>query len=625
MRRISRIVTVILILMLSMTLVPVSADTFEFDPSGATKNPFYPRGYMIEKNGRAYWLSSLFETSGSVTTYSGSRNGLDYIDAEQAGTIYALTDRNPTPGKQYLSAYKNGEPIGNFSSYIGTLSRANIQTTGKSTGWKIPVDMKLEPGCSYEFAFLRGMKANNGLTLVFSEDGRGYIWNPSTSAERAKYDRDKYNEYEFIVSYEKDRDPETNENHYFNFYMVPMRFRIQTYADMSVWDKAADKAETFLDSVSETDLQQGRYKRSNIEALRDLLKSLDRKASTTVRKELQPEADRTIAEMVRELNAMLDMAKSDKPEPSDLTKLRKTLEEARQLYSRASVNTGTDKGQYGAYEVENLGIEIDAAEKMDRFTPQADVNDEVDALEAAMMEVKKSRIMGDMMRFYDKATGITVTAPADSLPDDAEFFVRRFGSGSGEYSAMKKNLSGSETESAYYRIQFYQDEFEIKPSESVEVQIPVDRKMSSRNSTVYQAGSDGSLKKIKSVSSDGMRIFHSRSLGDIVVAGSTATAEEMSQTQSDRMRNVMKQTRDDSRDNKELELAKEKKKKEEYKDPVSKMLVRSANNAEFSSDVKRETDPVMLIFAAAALAVVAVMLGIRGAVDIRRSRRDGQL
>lgn len=67
MRKVSKVTAVILILLMILTLSQsvVFADTFEFDPSGETKNPFYPRGYMIEKSGRAYWLSSPFETSGT--------------------------------------------------------------------------------------------------------------------------------------------------------------------------------------------------------------------------------------------------------------------------------------------------------------------------------------------------------------------------------------------------------------------------------------------------------------------------------------------------------------------------------------------------------------------------------
>ena len=613
MRKLSKTIAVILIMLMTFALSQsiVFGDTFEFDPSGETKNPFYPRGYMIEKNGRAYWISSLFETSGTMTTYTGNHNGLDYIDAEQAGTIYALTDRNPTPGKQYLSAYKNGESISNFSSYIGTPVRANIQTTGKSTGWQIPIEMKLEPGCSYEFAFLRGMQANNGITLVFSEDGRGYIMNANTKAERDKYERDKYDEYEFIVSYEKNKDPETNENHYFNFYMVPMRFTVQTYADMTTWENAAAKAEQFLDSVTESDFQLGKYKQSNVKTLQELLASLNKKADTIVKKELQPEAERMMKGMVDELNAMLEKARSERPEPSDITKLLAKLEEAKALYDKASVNVGTDIGQYGAFEVENLGIEIEVAEEMDKYTPQNEINDEVDALDSAMLEVKKSRRMEEMLYFYDKATGIYILAPVESLPSDAMLFVRRFGPDSKEYKAMEKNLSGSETEAVYYKIQFYQNEFEIKPTEEVEVQMPVDTRMSRKSSALYYAGEDGSLTEIESVQADDMKVFKSEKLGDIVMAGSTATEEEMAQARSDRMKAVTKHADDNDNDNRETELAKEKKKKAEFKDPVNTLLKRSVNTATFSNDVRRQTDPVYLIIAAIALAAAALIMGIR--------------
>lgn len=619
-RRIRIIFIVAMILALSQSVV--FADTFEFDPSGETKNPFTPRGYMIEKgeSQRAYWMSSSFDNSGEEVKYSGNENGLDYIDADEAGTIYALTDRNPTPGKQYLSAYKNGNAISNFSSYIGTPTRADIQTTGKSTGWKIPIEgFKLEKGCRYEFAFLRGMQANNGITLVFSEDGKGYIQNPSTKAERDKYNADRYDEYEFIVSYEKDTDPDTNENHYFNFYMVPMRFTIQTYADMSKWEKKADEAQEFLDSVTEKQLDEGVYRRSNIKTLKALLSSLNQKAKTEVRKELQPEADKQIEEMIAQLEAMLKKAKSDKPEAADISELLKTIEEAEALYDKASVNVGTDIGQYGAFEVENLRQEIAAAKEMDKFTPQNEINDEVDALEAAMIEVRNSLRQEDMLYFYDKATGIYVIAPATSLPEDAKLYVRRMSDKSKEYQVIEKNLSDKETEAIYYRIQFYQDEFQIQPEEEVEVQIPIDINISQKSSTVYAVDSKGKLTEIDSVKSQGTQIFKTDKLSALVMAGSAATEAEKAAARSDRMQNLMAQRNDDQADNKEEELSKIKRKQEEYKDPLNKLLKRNQNTASFSSDVQQETDPIYLIAVAILLAVAAVGAGARGIWEMRSS------
>jgi len=617
----SKAIAIILITVVVMTLTPgiVFGDTYEFDPSGETKNPFYPRGYQVEKNGKAYWLSSPFTTSGTTTRYTGVVNGLDYIDAKEAGTLYALTDRNPTPGKQYLSAYKNATQISNFSSYIGTPERANIATTGKSTGWKIPINMKWEAGCRYEFCFLRGMKANNGITLVFSEDGRGYIRNPDTKQEKAKYEADKYKEYEFIVSYEKDKDPETNLNHYFNFYMVPMRFTVQTYADLTTWKKASEEAQAFLDSVTEQDFKKGKYKRSNVETLRELLASLNKKATSTVKKELQPEAEALMREMADELAAMLEKAKSEKPEPADISKLQAKLKEAKELYAKASVNVGVEIGQYGAFEVENLKIEIDVAEAMDQFTPQNEINDEVEALDSAIKEVKKSRRMEDALYFYDKVTGIYIIAPTESLPSDAKLFVRRMGADSGEYKAMKKNLSSKETEAIFYKIQFYQDEYQVTPTEAVEVQMPIDDNISQESSTIYSVGKNGSLKKLQSVQADGNRIFQSKHLGDMVLAGSTATEKEKAQARSDRMRLLMKQDQDKDADNKEIELAKEKKKKEEFKDPLNAMLKRSQNTATFSNDVRLETDPIHLIRIAVVLAVVALLLALK---ELRERRAE---
>ena len=152
------------------------------------------------------------------------------------------------------------------------------------------------------------------------------------------------------------------------------------------------------------------YRRSNIKTLKALLSSLNQKAKTEVRKELQPEADKQIEEMIAQLEAMLKKAKSDKPEAADISELLKTIEEAEALYDKASVNVGTDIGQYGAFEVENLRQEIAAAKEMDKFTPQNEINDEVDALEAAMIEVRNSLRQEDMLYFYDKATGIYVIA-----------------------------------------------------------------------------------------------------------------------------------------------------------------------------------------------------------------------
>ena len=607
------------LMLLAGNLCAAFADTYEFEPDGSSKNPFNPRGYTIQKGNKGYWLSSPFNNSGTMPVYTGTDSGLDFIDVEDAGLLCALTDRNPTPGKQYLIGYKNGNVIKNFSSYIGTPERANIQTSGSSTGWQIPIHLDLEAGCRYEFAFLRGMKANNGITLVFSEDGKGYIQNPSTKEEKQKYEKDKNDEYEFIVSYKKDTDPETNENHYYDFYMVPMRFTIQTYADISKWEKKAKAVQNFLDSVTKKDLSEGRYVRSNIKTLEKTLQSMNREVRESVREMLQPEANSRISAMIKEIDQLLKKAQSEKPEPSDLSELRKKIKEAEALYEKASANIGTSVGQYGSFEVSNLGDELAIAKEMDRFTPQDEVDAEVEALENAMIEVKASRVQEEQLYFYDKATGIYVIAPASSLPSDAKLFVRRMGSTSKEYQSAKKYLSKKENEAVYYQIQFYQQEFKIQPTKEVEVQIPIDAEISQNSSKIYSVGKKGRLTEINSIKSNGTQIFKTDTLKAFVMAGSTATEAEKAEARGERLAALMAQKNDDDSDNKQNQLQEDKKKKEVFRDPLNRLLKRSENNATFSNDVRKETDPIYLIVIAGVLAAAAVAMGLRGLWESRRN------
>ena len=72
-------------------------------------------------------------------------------------------------------------------------------------------------------------------------------------------------------------------------------------------------------------------------------------------------------------------------------------------------------------------------------------------------------------------------------------------------------------------------------------------------------------------------------------------------------------------------IDKDKKKKEQFKDPVDKLLKRSAVNATFSNDVKRESSPAVLIFVAASIAAIAVMLGIRGLIDRKRNGESDEI
>lgn len=618
------------------------ADVWEFGTSGKGRNPFTPRGYLVDTDNGQHWLSNMYNNSGSVIRYSGVRNGVDYLEAKKSDgsnyTFYAMTDRNPYTskkdwiayGKKYMFAYKDGVRISNFTDYIQTPARRGdkVDPSGNGTCWVFPIEgFELKPGSLYEFGFLRGMQANNGITLVLAKNDKGdytgYIQQTSsglTSEEKARYNSEKDKEFEFISSWKK-KDNDGG----FTVNTVPMRFSVQTYADISKWKDASKNAHEFLDSVTDKDFREGKYKRRNIKNLTALLEEYDRTAKKEVRKMLQSAADRKMTSMIGELNAMLKKAKSDKPQPADMDKLEKTLDEAKKLYEKTSVNVGNDVGQYGRIEVENLGEEIKKAEKLDKYNTQNEINSQVRALEEAMTEVRDSRVMKEQIPFYDKVTGIYVVAPADSLPENTKMIVRVMGRETDEYAAARKHLSKSEQKAVYYAMAFYDGDQKIDPDEAVRVEMPVSDDIRESTSRVYSVSSGGSLKKIETASANGTKIFKTEKLGDFVMAGSTASEADKAKKRSDRMRELMAQKKDKQADNKQNKLMKDKKKKEQFKDPVDKLLKRSAVNATFSNDVKRESSPAVLIFVAAAIAAIAVMLGIRGLIDRKRNGESDEI
>lgn len=641
MRKISKSFATILIVMILWSLFPATAfaDVWEFGSSGPGRNPFTPRGYLVDTESGQHWLRSTYDNSGFYVRYSGVANGVDYIEATKEDgsnyTFYAMTDRNPwtdkkdwlSYGKKFLFAYKNGTRIGNFNDYVKTPAvRADeVDPSGQGSCWAFKIEnFKLEPGCLYEFGFMRGMQANNGITLVLAENEEGYpigyIQQTSagvTSQEKAKYNMEKYNEFEFISSWSKRSDGKG-----YNVNTVPMRFSVQTYADLTKWENAAENAQNFLDSVKESDYKNGKYIRSNIQQLQSLLKKLKKEAKDEVRLMLQAQANTKMRSMIKELEAMMEKAKSEKPEPADMEKLKAKIKEAEALYAKASVNVGTDVGQYGKIEVENLKAEISNAKELDKYYPQDEINQQIQKLEDAMTEVKASKVMEAQMVFYDKVTGIYAIAPASALSENAKFFVRVMDKETDVYQAMESNLSEEETESIFYRIQFYEGDKAVKPKKAVEIQMPISDDISHSSSTVYAVGAKGTLKKVASVNANGTQIFKTQEVTDFVLAGSTATEEEKAQARGERMQSIMAQKKDQNADNTQNQLEKKKQKKEQAKDPINKILKRNQNTATFSNDVQKETNPIYLLMAAGILAVAGIALGIRGLWDSRKSREQ---
>lgn len=645
MQKFSKLTGIILIaiLIFSLSFQSVCAATWEFGASGKGQNPFTPRGYLVDTGKGIHWLSSPFNNSGTAITYSGVENGVDYLEAKKSDgsnyTFYAMTDRNPNPGsgkvgagRIFLFAYKNGQRISNFTSYVNpTPKRASaVDPSGSGNCWSFKIEnFELEAGCQYEFGFLRGMQANNGITLVLAENEEGnisgYIQETAdglTDREQQRYREQKNREYEFISSWSKRSDGKG-----FNVNRVPMRFSLRTYADLTKWEKAADSAERFLGTVTDKDFQKGVYKRENIRQLKELLSQLNEEAEQEVKKELQPEADRRMETMIKQLKDMIERAKSDKPEPADISKLQALIKEAEALYAKSKDNVGIEVGQYGRIEVENLGEEIEAAKKLDKFSPQDEINEEIRTLNYAMTEVKASLVQEEQKVFYDKITGIYVIAPSDALPDNAKLFVRHMGKETPDYKAAEKSLPEKETEAFFYRIGFYQGDKAIQPEKSVEVQAPIDDSISRKSSAVYQVNEKGGLSRIRSVRSGGTQTFKQKTLSAFVIAGSTASEEEKAEARGERMKALMAQKKERDANHKERQLKKSQKKKEEYKDPISHMMAQNENTAAFSSDVKKETEPIYVIYLAALLAACAVAMGIRGLKEEKlkvalRSRKE---
>ena len=639
MNRHTRIFSLILILIITLTHVGgVYAAIWEFGTSGTGENPFTPRGFLVDTDKGQHWLSSGYNNSGSNIYYSGSKNGVDYLDAKKSDgtnyTFYAMTHRNNAPGKEYIAVYKNGERI-DLGKYTGTPGRGDkVDPSGNGTCYVIPIEnFELEGGCVYEFCFLQGMRANNGITMVLAPGENrdrylGYIQFKDgniTSDEQAVYDANKNKEYKFVESYTKDS--KTGE---YAVNLIPMRFSVQTYADMSKWETAANKAQQFIDSVKDSDYKRGKYKRSNVKALKDLLQSLKDKAENTVKKQLQPAANKSIKEMVDQLNTALEKAKTEKPTPADISKLTAKLKEAEKLYNKAKTNVGIEVGQYGRLEVEDLKDEIDNAKELDRYSPQVDINSQVSKLQQAIDSVNNSLVQKAQMIFYDKITGIYVIVPADALSESATMVVSKVGKGEHDYKDMKDKLPKDKQEAELFDIRFYVKEKRVYPKERSQVQMPISDDMNAKSSTIYSF-KNKKLKKIRSVRSNGVQTFKSDLKSMYAMAGKAATEEDKAAARREQTQNngggdnnstsTMGTNKNDNNqgDRSDNVLDTAKKKKEAFKDPITKILKRNDVLAPFSGEVKQKTDPVYLIIFSIILALVAAVLGINAMRKKRES------
>ena len=404
-----------------LVAIPVAASV------STLQNAFNPRGYFVtlKSGGGSQWLRSTFYTgfyrSGSGgqgggtgdggasgkdelghsnVTYTGVEEGLDFVDASDVDTIYATFDHNPLIGREFMIGYSKDEQaaqlqaIPNFTSYTGEPVRPGPTDPAGGAWWSIPVHLTLgktnedgsvdsmAPGTLYEFAFQRGLRANNGTTCVLmpgDEPGtvKGYIHYPFTEEEQAIYDAYKIDEYEFITAIDPAGSSTfTDVDH--TIESVPMRYRVQTYADLSSWYEADVYKEvgTFLAGITEEDYTSGKYARENVEALWMTLDSLNEEAENSVKYQLQKDAEWTILQMLDDLRAALQTAKQPHP-LVDFSNYYASLNNAEALYNDVKDNTGTAVGQYRPEPVAALKQAIDHAKStINDDSTQAEVNAE---------------------------------------------------------------------------------------------------------------------------------------------------------------------------------------------------------------------------------------------------------
>ena len=546
-RVLTRIIASMMVLAMLLTVFCLPA----FAAVQTFSQAFNPRGFFLTTtDGGSSWLRSPFRTGyytgggavgrdelgHSAIEYTGVDAGLDYISADDIDTIYAITDNNPTPGYKYILGYQKNasaaslSAVPGFSDMIDLPSRRGVVDPAGGAWWSIPIKLDAAPGTHYEFAFQRGMQANNGTTCVLapgSEQGKylGYISGPSSDPDlQAIFDAHKYDEYEFITAIEGNAGDKESDH---TITTVPMRYRVQTYADTTSWTEGSQKARDFLASVTEADINSGKYDRTAIDALRAAIESGDTDCAQggSVSKKLQKDAEADIQARLKELQQLMRTSQGQSADV-DFSKYQTVLQEAKELYERTRCNTGTGEGQYGEEQVEALANEIRIAESsVTENSEQVQVDQETVNLENAILSVRLSRIAENDRIFYDKATGIYVSVPVNALPDNVTLVVSQYVSGSTDYdSALARVNSSQKDKAAIYRILFFDGTNVVQPTEPVTVQIPLpDGRKGTGLFYLDDSGSAGAAAASMSVS--GYQLFTTQTLGTYVLLTEEGTVE----------------------------------------------------------------------------------------------------
>lgn len=543
-------------------------------PSSANVNPlsgaFNPRGmFLTTTDGTPYWLRSVFVTgfyrdasgggSGDGTggggvkdelghsniQYAGTESGLDYIDAEDVTKIYAITDHNPVEYRFIVGYSKTSDASGlsvipDFTSLIGTPERRTITDPSGSQWWSIPIDLTTEKGSLaegtlYEFAFLRGMRANNGTSCVLAEGNKGYVAMPFTAEEQALYDAHKYDEYEFITAiYPAGSASSTDVEHTLD--TVPMRYWIQTYSNTSSWtdsDTVAAVREFLASSETAAGIASGKYSQAKVDALSQLLADQETKigisdntedaAFAAVRRLLQDDAETEIKVMLEELQTAMDDCTSGK---ADLTDYYRALKEAQDFYALVKDQGGTAEGQYAPEKIDALRAEIDKAmSTINENSRQSDVDAERDALDGAVLTVKLSQVRADTIVFYDPATGVYVSVPRGAVPDNVQLVVREFADGTPDMATVYAALPAEVSVASAFRILFYDGVNIVEPTQPATVQIPIRATLSGLSTTTYFLTQNNNVATVIASSKTGTyQVLTTQQMGTFAIGGTEVPA-----------------------------------------------------------------------------------------------------
>lgn len=172
------------------------ASVWYFGDTGSGSYSFAPRGYSITEGTTEKWMNiDYFDHDGAL---SGSQIAVSYTyptnpsenEASLVGagtySIKAWFDKNPKGNtfpsqvgktyKDFLVVSIDGDsyvPINSLSGspYYASVGNADRNSSVKDPDnhgnqWYVPITMTLQEGEEYSFAFLQGIQANNGNTLV---------------------------------------------------------------------------------------------------------------------------------------------------------------------------------------------------------------------------------------------------------------------------------------------------------------------------------------------------------------------------------------------------------------------------------------------------------------------------